>query len=225
MKNPAPDFGSAGGVALPNNADRQGRASSPSEPLPERKKLPHEIPAWVKQGERHFITINSEQRNRDELIKNDTATRLLENALHYENIGKWYLWLLLVMPDHIHFIATFDLQQGLKSTVSAWKRYQTTNLNIHWQSDFFEHRLRNNSEFDEKCHYIRMNSVRKGLVSLPEEWPHVLDRLLLDGGSPGGLALPNGTKYKGRANSPSEPLDRNDGSAGGIALPKTSQEM
>ena len=218
MENWTSASGSVGDVAPPETINVIGRASSPNEPLPEREKLPHEIPSWVRQGERHFITINCNQRAGNPLIKN--APELLASAQNYEEIGRWYLWVMLVMPDHIHFIATFDLSKGLKTTVSAWKRYQKKTLGIEWQSDFFEHRLRNQSEFDEKCHYIRMNPVRTGLVNRSEEWPHILDRTSMDDGSVGDVALPENIDAKGRESSPNEPLNRNGGSVGDVAPPE-----
>lgn len=119
--------------------------------LQQRKKLPHEVPSWVKQGARHFITINCAQKGANVPCHGTTADMLLESARFYESIERWYLWLILVMPDHMHLIAAFDLQHGIKNTVGDWKRYQTTHLNIEWQSDFFEHRLRDESEFEEKA--------------------------------------------------------------------------
>ena len=186
MEKHAPTPGSVGDVAPPETI---GRASSPNEPFPKREKLPHKIPSWIQQGERHFITINCKCRGGDQLLQ--YGRDLLESARYYEEIGRWHLWLMLVMPDHIHFIATFDLSKGLTTTVSAWKRYQKKKLGIEWQSNFFEHRLRNGAEFDEKCHYIRMNPVRQNLAANPEEWSHVLDHNSLDSGSVGDVALPS----------------------------------
>ena len=205
MEKTTPPSGSVGDIAPLGNMMSAGRASSPNEPLPTREKLPHEIPSWVEQGARHFITINCKQRGSPTLLQHDVATRLLENGRFYDRTGRWYLWLMLVMPDHIHFIATFDLSKGLTTTVSAWKRYQKKTLGIEWQSDFFEHRLRNQPEFDEKATYIRMNPVRQGLVTNPEKWPHILDRNSIDGGSVGDVALPKNKKLSGGANSQSEP--------------------
>ncbi len=154
-------------------------------PLPQRRKLAHDIPPWVRQGARHFITINSKDRNSSPLLDADIAGRLLESATHYETLGHWYLWLVLVMPDHVHMIVTFDLSRGVRSTVSTWKRYQTRTLKVAWQSDFFEHRLRSDEEFRLKAHYIRMNPVRRNLVPQPEEWPHRIDRTMLEDPSSG----------------------------------------
>jgi REP element-mobilizing transposase RayT len=171
------------------------------------------------QGSRHFITINCRERENAPLLQPDIAQHLLNSARFYEERGHWHIWLMLIMPDHIHFIATFNLSSGIKKTISAWKSYQTKTLGIKWQSDFFEHRLRDSSEFDEKTFYIRMNPVRKNLTGLSEQWPHVIDRTSIDNGSAGGIALPKDSEQMDRANSLSEPLCRN-GSAGGVALPK-----
>jgi putative transposase len=149
---------------------------TPSEDLPQRRKLPHSIPSWVGQGARHFITINCHERGVNSLCRDNVATELLNSAHFYEEIGRWYLWLMVVMPDHVHLVATFDLGHGLDATVKGWKGFQKRNLRIEWQADYFEHRLRNDDEFIEKMHYVRMNPVRKELVASSDEWPHVLAR-------------------------------------------------
>ena len=97
----------------------------------------------------------------------------LIDALVFYNVNKrWFLWTATVMPDHLHFIATFDLSYGIKKTIHQWKAYQTREHGVDFQTDFFEHRIRNQTEFIEKATYIRMNPVRKGLASTPETWPY-----------------------------------------------------
>ena len=135
-------------------------------------------------GLSHFITINCRMRDGASLLQGNVPDRLLESAHCYEGMGCWFIWLMLVMPDHLHMIATFDLLGGIKKTVNSWKRYQTTHLKLDWQSGFFEHRLRNESDFVEKAHCIRMNPVRKDLVRKPEEWRWVLDRTCWAGQTP-----------------------------------------
>jgi REP element-mobilizing transposase RayT len=83
---------------------------------------------------------------------------------------------MLIMPDHLHLIATFDLSRGIQVAVTTWKGYQAKTVGVDWQAGFFEHRLRNDKEYLEKACYIRMNPVRKGLVISAEEWPYVIDR-------------------------------------------------
>jgi arsenate reductase len=201
-----------------------GRANPPGEPgplLPQRKKLPHETPSLVKQGARHFITISCKQRTGAPLLQENNGNALLESAAFYEQLGHWYMWLMVIMPDHLHFIATFNLNREIQDVIKAWKSHQAKHLGIQWQSGFFEHRLRNNAELDEKSHYIRWNPVRKGLVTSPDDWPFVLDRIVLGRANPPGepksrlgkdaspypTALSQSTT-SGRANPPGEPKSR-----------------
>lgn len=86
---------------------------------PQRNKLPHEIPPWVTQGARHYITINCRERGTKYLCQAPVARALLKGGESYETLGRWYLWIMLIMPDHMHMIATFDLNRGIRHTVSA----------------------------------------------------------------------------------------------------------
>ena len=41
----------------------------------------------------------------------------------------------------------------------------------HWQRGFFDHLMRSAESYSEKWEYVRMNPVRAGFCSRPEEWP------------------------------------------------------
>ena len=184
--------------------------------MQQRKALPHEIPGWVSQGSRHFITINALDREKQPFMATarsenvalpmargrawvsdpsearsenvalpmacsacpalPIACALLDSLLFYDSLGTWYLWLAVIMPDHIHFVATFNLEKGIESTIIAWKRYQAKTLGVAFQRDYFEHRLRDDDEFCEKAEYIRNNPVRRGLVDVPGTWPYLWQR-------------------------------------------------
>ena len=154
-----------------------------AETYPQRKKLPHEIPSWVTQGARHYITINCRERGTKNLCQAPVAIALLKGGESYEELGRWCLWVMLIMPDHLHLIATFNLSQRIQSTVTAWKGYQAKTFGVQWQTGFFEHRLRNNDEYTKKARYIRTNPVRKGLVVSVEDWPFVIERSNSDYGT------------------------------------------
>jgi putative transposase len=141
--------------------------------LPRRKKLPHETPSWVPDGSRYFITITCVRRGENHLCKTATAEGLIEGAKLYHQKGVWRMSLFLLMPDHVHAVLVFNPARGIKQTVRSWKSFQAKRWGIAWQSDFFEHRLRNDAEFVEKMHYVRMNPVRKKLAERAEDWPYV----------------------------------------------------
>ena len=138
--------------------------------LPVRKKIPHNTPSWVKTGEPFFITINCLNRNDEQLTNEFTAEIIRKSAVHCIESNKFWIRLLLLMPDHLHGIFSFGPNVSMKRVISDWKRYLSRHHNIVWQRDFFDHRLRNQKEFAEKWAYIMENPVRRGLCTKSSDW-------------------------------------------------------
>jgi len=83
------------------------------------------------------------------------------------------VYLFLLMPDHLHGIASFPEHiESMNQKLASWKRLTSRRHKINWQKGFFDHRLRNDKAFEEKAAYIRMNPVRAELCNRPEEWPY-----------------------------------------------------
>ena len=141
--------------------------------FPQRKRLPHEVPPWVKEDAVFFITLNAQERGQSPLLKQDQPARLWESAQCYARQNEWWPHLFLLMPDHLHLLASFSRSSGPNIVLPKWKRWTARALGIRWHRDFFEHRIRTTREYREKAHYIRQNPVRKGLVNKPESWPFV----------------------------------------------------
>jgi hypothetical protein len=74
------------------------------------------------------------------------------------------------MPDHLHAIIAFPRELGMATTVKNWKKFVAGKHGVDWQRDFFDHRLRDHHELEEKTSYILMNPVRKGLCQRAEDW-------------------------------------------------------
>jgi len=141
--------------------------------LPERKKLPHNVPPWVPDGAIFFITICCRPKGTDYLCTEGIAHGIFETVEFRQQNGSWFVHLMLLMPDHIHTLVAFPQDRSMKSTVAQWKEYTAKKLGIRWQRDFFDHRLRREESYTEKAHYIRQNPIRKGLVKEPTQWPFV----------------------------------------------------
>ena len=158
-----------------------GRARSPSAPqpsptarsenapsLPVRKKIPHGPPPFpVSSPVVQFITINAAERGGTPFFS--VATQLLESARFYHERGLWFLHLFLVMPDHLHMLASFPDRDCIK-VCGSWKRYFSRTFGVAFQDNLFDHRIRDAGDFTEKWQYIRENPVRKGLVATAENW-------------------------------------------------------
>jgi putative transposase len=159
------------GDELAPGASEVGRVI-PNAPLqlPNRRRLFHTPPPWAKTGDVFFITICCAERRRNQLAT-DRVFTLLSNALeHYGRAEKLWPHLFLAMPDHFHALLSFPGVERMDKIIRDWKRFLAKNAGIVWQVGFFDHRLRDHESLQEKAHYIRMNPVRAGLVSQPEEW-------------------------------------------------------
>ena len=138
--------------------------------LPVRKKLPHTIPQWVAEGSWFFITINCVPPGKNPLCRAETGDAVLAPMKFNHERFVWHCHLCLLMPDHLHAIIAFPREPGMQTTVRNWKKFVAGKHGVDWQRDFFEHRLRNHHELEEKTSYVLMNPVRKGLCERAEDW-------------------------------------------------------
>ncbi|MGA2281605.1 MAG: transposase [Verrucomicrobiota bacterium] len=144
--------------------------------LPQRERLPHNIPLWVDpQKSVYFITINCQERGTNQLAKPEIAGLLLDSVRFRNEKFIWYAHVFLVMPDHVHALLSFPPSENtIQEIVSKWKRWTARQLKIEWQRDFFEHRLRSDESWREKADYILANPTRKDLAKDLKDWPYLL---------------------------------------------------
>jgi putative transposase len=138
--------------------------------LPVRKKLPHNIPQWAPEGSSFFITINCAPRGKNQLCNAGVGDGILAAMAHNHEKLIWHCRLCLLMPDHLHAIIAFPREPGMKTLVANWKKYVAVRFGVEWQRDFFDHRLRDRHQLEEKMEYILMNPVRNGLCERIEDW-------------------------------------------------------
>ena len=184
-----------------------GGSGSPA--LPCRKRLPHTAPICVDvRNAIYFITICAADRANANWVGLGVpdaplrecdgsgspdqplppAATIINAAKHYHHIGKWFVHLMLVMPDHIHALISFGGASGtprptddifgasgtprptMMASIGQWKSYVAKVAGIRFQRDFWDTRIRDASHFAERFDYIMKNPVRRGLSSAPEEW-------------------------------------------------------
>jgi putative transposase len=138
--------------------------------LPVRTKLPHTIPQWVAEGSWFFITINCVPRHKNQLCRTDVGSAVLAAIRYNHEQLAWHCRLCLLMPDHLHAILAFPREPGMATVIKNGKKYVAGRHGVDWQRDFFDHRLRDHHEVEEKTSYILMNPVRNGLCERAEDW-------------------------------------------------------
>ena len=203
------------------NAELQAAAARqhgvPPLPPPRRKTLPHAPPLWIPDGSIWFLTLCCAHRGGNELACEPVANELVESARFFHQRGRWFVHLLLIMPDHLHALVSFPPEEQMERVVRAWKKYQATHYGVAWQRDFFDHRLRREESFTEKADYIRMNPVRAGLITDPDDWPYVL---AFDGRD-GTPCLP--PRRMNTPHDPRKPHTQDAGRDGTPCLPQRSE--
>ena len=73
------------------------------------------------------------------------------------------------MPDHLHAIVRgrernsnlLNFMKRFKQSSGFWL---SQNLSVRWSGDYYDHVIRNSSDFSEHCQYILGNPVRAGIA-------------------------------------------------------------
>lgn len=140
-----------------------------------RTRLDHAIGYHGRFGATFFITVCCQRRRINQLCRNDVKNAIFETARRYHKAQRWYLKLLVLMPDHLHMLIGVSGDTILSNLIRDFKRITARTAKIEWQRNFFDHRVRHDESEDEKATYIRQNPMRAGLVHTDEQWPYVMD--------------------------------------------------
>jgi len=170
-------------IATPQNKLPVNRAELyyPAVPHFVRKHLDHTKHFAARFGAIYFITICSEPRGVNQLCRREVVVPLFKTARIYHKQQRWYLNLLLLMPDHAHLLIGVPPDVSLSQLIRDYKRITARLSGVKWQRNFFDHRLRHSESVARKYDYIRQNPVRAGLVADEGEWPYLLRIADLDG--------------------------------------------
>ena len=132
---------------------------------PHPKRLNHTVPSWLNSGSVYHIRIRTAKTWTGSLTEPSLAIALLNSVLHYQQQSDWNNHLFLLMPDHLHTLVSFNPDKSMSRSIGNWKSYHARTSGIQWQSNYFDHRIRNEIELLLKYGYILNNPVVKGLCS------------------------------------------------------------
>jgi REP element-mobilizing transposase RayT len=111
-------------------------------------------------------------------LKRDDIGGLVAKAIRFFEGSRYDLHAWVVMPNHCHVMATPREAWTLSSILHSWKSYTGTEANRilerigepFWQSESYDHLVRNDREFYLICDYTISNPVSAGLCAKPEDW-------------------------------------------------------
>jgi len=148
-------------------------------PIIIKGRLYHSTPGWVPDGETFHIRIRCDAGQTVAFTETGLAHLLLDSTRQYHNQQRWYCRLFLLMPNHLHALIAFPRDKAMSQVIKEWKSYHARRHQVSGQAGYFDHRIRNQAELEEKADYIRQNPVAKGLIAKSDDWPWVLDQQLL----------------------------------------------
>ncbi len=129
-----------------------------------------------------MVFITQVVQNRQTAFEDESTIALLRTTLH--NVKTLYPFMMIgyvFLPDHLHLLIkpegtiTFSqIMQSFKGNfTSTYKRMRGIQSSLHfWQRRFYDHIIRNETDFQRHLDYVHYNPVKHSLVSRPEDWPH-----------------------------------------------------
>ena len=112
-------------------------------------------------------------------LADEACAEVVIEALHWlHNTGRIELHGYVVMPDHVHALFTLCEDNELSRVMKVFKGYSARRMNSLlgrkgslWQSQFYDHAIRDKRDFVTRLVYMLDNPRRRGLVERYEDWP------------------------------------------------------
>jgi REP element-mobilizing transposase RayT len=111
-------------------------------------------------------------------LKEPRVASVVQNALlHYDGV-RYRLAAWVVMPNHVHLLASPCGGYGLSDIIHSLKSYTASESNkilsrkgAFWMEDYFDRYVRDFVHYERTVAYIENNPVKAGLCRSPGEWP------------------------------------------------------
>jgi putative transposase len=111
------------------------------------------------------------------ILRRPALSRIVADSLDHADRVDYNLTDYVVMPNHVHLLATFPDEEAMLAQCESWRHYTATEINHtlgrkgrFWQQDGFDHLVRSVEQFDHVRRYIAENPCRAHLK--PGEYIH-----------------------------------------------------
>ncbi len=137
-------------------------------------------PPWDEETEREYHRLFSD-RIEEQLdaahgccaLRDPRVAEIVEERLRYFDGKRYTLWSFVIMPNHVHVLASIAAGESLPEIVKGWKgvssrmihREGLSDLNPFWQPDYFDRLIRSPEHFETTLDYIRHNPAKACLAS------------------------------------------------------------
>jgi REP element-mobilizing transposase RayT len=132
-----------------------------------RRRLPH----LQRIDRTYFITFVTRQRG----VLSPAARTSVLNTIVDGHERSFSLHSCVVMPDHVHMIATIFDDTTLPAVVKFIKSVSTKRISDRsiWQREYYDRILRRDEDLRRTCEYVIVNPMRAGLVDAVDDYPWI----------------------------------------------------
>ena len=110
-------------------------------------------------------------------LRRPDVASMVANALRHFAGKRYRLHAWVVMPNHVHILATPLCGATISAIVHSWKSYTASRANAlicrqgpFWHPDYFDRFIRNEGHFLTAVEYIHQNPVKARLCRHPCDW-------------------------------------------------------
>ena len=111
-------------------------------------------------------------------LRNPELADLVAGAIRFFAGQRYELRAWVVMPNHAHVVVWPMLGHTLSDILHSWKSYTSHEINKRlptkvvpfWQSESYEHLIRDDEDLNRCCQYTLRNPVTARLCAGPEDW-------------------------------------------------------
>jgi putative transposase len=136
-------------------------------------RMPWGLKRYQESGNLHFVTFSC--RDRAPLLATAEARDIFVSTL--ERTRVWYGFCMrgfVVMPEHLHPLLSEPERGNLALALQMLKQISSHRLRQaktpFWEPRYYDFNLWSEYKVREKLNYVHLNPVRRGLVTVPEDW-------------------------------------------------------
>ncbi len=137
-------------------------------------------------GATYFFTVNLAERQRTLLV--DHVDLLRAVFQHVKTVHPFHIDAMVILPDHLHALWTLPegdadypvrwalIKAGFSRRIPKGERQNESRLAKGergiWQRRYWEHLIRDDSDYARHVDYIHYNPVKHGYVRYAKDWPY-----------------------------------------------------
>ncbi len=106
------------------------------------------------------------------LLRKPALSQIVADSLRFFDGDRYLMRSFVVMPNHVHLLAQFPTEGGMKAQCESWKRFTASKINkalnrqsYFWQGESFDHLVRSEEQYFHLLQYVAGNSIKAKLLA------------------------------------------------------------